>query len=123
MAVTIPTCAVLTAGGTAIQDYVTTLYTWWASNLGNFTFSNITDSPVTSWTATHTVGWQLNFRVSGSTLLCMVAPNAGIANSSAPVSANSTEVIALPNPSATATRCYVALYDDAIFFSNTHNKS
>lgn len=117
MAITEAICAVLTAGGTTLQDYVTAFHMWWAANLGNFTLSNVVGGGTpTSWTATHTQGWQLNFRVSGGTLLVMVAPNGGIASSSAPVSAGSTEVIGLPAPAGTATRCYVARYDDAIFF-------
>lgn len=119
MAITVPTCAVLTAAGTTLQDYVTAFYVWWAANLGNFTLSNVVGGGTpTSWTATHSSGFQLNFRVSGGTLLVMIAPAGGIASSAAPVSAGSTEVIGLPAPSGTATRCYVARYEDAIFFGN-----
>lgn len=120
MAITIPTCAVLTAAGTTLQDYVTVFYNWVNANPGNFTVSNLVGGATpTSWTLTHASGFQLNFRVSGGTLLIMVAPNGGIANSAAPVSAGSVEVIGLPAPSGTSTRAHVARYKDALFFGWT----
>lgn len=120
MAITIPTCAVLTAAGTTLQDYITVFYNWVTSNPGNFTVSNLVGGATpTSWTLTHTSGFQLNFRVSGGTLLIMIAPNGGIANSAAPVSAGSVEVIGLPAPSSTSTRAHVARYEDALFFGWT----
>jgi hypothetical protein len=53
-------------------------------------------------------------------MLLMLAPAGGIANSAAPTSANNTEVIGLPAPSATSARCLIARYSDAIFFG-IHN--
>lgn len=118
MAVTIPTCAALTAGGTAIQNYVTELYTWILANPGNFTVSNAAGGPVSSWTLTHIDGFQLNFRISGTTLLVMIAPDGGIVNSATPgTPTNYVEVIGLITPSSQSTKCHIARYEDAIYFS------
>lgn len=118
MAVTIPTCGSLTASGLTIQNYTTELYTWILANPGNFTVSNATGGPVSSWTLTHSDGFQLNFRISGTTLLVMIAPVGGIVNSATPgTPTDYVEVIGLITPSVSSTRCHIARYDDAIYFS------
>jgi hypothetical protein len=114
---TIPTCAALDASGTTLQDYVTQLYTWLLSNPGNFTISNAAGVPVSSWTMTHIQGWQLNFRTSGATLLCMIAPSGGVVNSASPgTPAGFTEVVCISSLTSTNIRCLIARYEDAVFF-------
>jgi hypothetical protein len=119
MAVTIPTCASGNAAGTAIQDYMTSFHAAFAAAPGSFTIGNVVGSPVTSFTATHTDGWQINYRVSGGAILSLIAPSGGIANSASPGTPTNAyaEDTLIPSPSGTSTRWQFAQYGDAIFFA------
>lgn len=119
MAVSVPTCSSGNAAGTTIQDYMTAFHAAFAAAPGDFTLENVVGSPVTSFTATHLDGWQINYRVSGGTILSVIAPDGGIANSAAPGTPTNAyaEDTAIPSPSGTSTRWQFAQYDDAIFFA------
>ena len=119
MAVTIPTCASGNAAGTAIQDYMTSFHAAFAAAPGSFTICNVVGSPVTSFTATHTYGWQINYRVSGGAILSLIAPVGGIANSASPGTPTNAyaEDTLIPSPSGTSTRWQFAQYGDAVFFA------
>ena len=119
MAVTIPTCASGNAAGTAIQDYMTSFHAAFAAAPGDFTIENVVGSPVTSFTATHTDGWQINYRVSGGAILSLIAPVGGIANSASPGTPTNAyaEDTLIPSPSGTSTRWQFAQYGDAVFFA------
>lgn len=119
MPVTIPTCASGNAAGTAIQDYMTSFHAAFAAALGGFTLINVVGSPVTSFTASHTDGWQINYRVSGGAILSLIAPSGGIANSAAPGTPTNAyaEDTLIPAPSGTSTRWQFAQYGDAILFA------
>lgn len=118
MAVSVPTCASGNAAGTAIQDYMTAFHAAFAAAPGDFTIENVVGAPVTSFTATHLDGWQLNYRVSGGVILSVLAPEGGIANSAAPGTPTNAyaEDTLLPSPSGTSTRWQFAQYGDAVFF-------
>lgn len=122
MAATIPTCAVLTPAGALSADHFTSFYTWISANPGNFTLSNITGTPVTSFTLTHTDSWQLNFRLSSNIAYCMIAPDGGISNSATPGTPTGyTESIAFPLiATGSGARNWIARYEDAIFFGIAH---
>lgn len=110
----------LEAAGTSIQDYFTSLYTWLVSNPGNFTLSNAEGAPdISSFTMTHSQGWQFNFRVSSNTILGMISPNGGIVSSSAPGTpfGYSGEAVFIPTPSGTSTRVHIILMPDALTFA------
>jgi hypothetical protein len=119
MAVTVPTCASGNAAGTAIQDYMTAFHAAFAAAPGNFTLSNVTGGPVTSFTVTHSAGWQINYRVSGGAILSVFAPSGGIADSAAPGTPTNSyaEDTILPSPSGTSTRWQFAQYGDAVLFA------
>lgn len=119
MPATIPTCSSGNAAGTAIQDYMTAFHAAFAAALGGFTLSNVVGSPVTSFTVTHTDGWQINYRVSGGAILSLIAPSGGIASSAAPGTPTNAyaEDTLIPAPSGTSTRWQFAQYGDAIFFA------
>lgn len=119
MAVSIPTCSSGNAAGTTIQDYMTAFHAAFAAAPGQFTIENVVGAPVTSFTATHLDGWQINYRVSGGTILSVIAPEGGISDSAAPGTPTNAyaEDVALPSPSGTSTRWQFAQYDDAIFFA------
>lgn len=116
---TIPTCVRLTPAGVTLQDTVTSFHAWLTANPGNFTISNVVGSPVTSFTITHTDGWQQNFRVSGGALLSMIAPTGGIESSAAPgtPTGHSVEDVLLPAFTGTIADVSVARYADALFLS------
>lgn len=119
MAASIPVCSSGNAAGVAIQDYMTVFAAEFAAAPGQFTISNVVGSPVTSFTATHLDGWQINYRVSGGTILSVFAPDGGIANSAAPGTPSNSyaEDVLLPAPSGTSTRWQFAQYGDAVFFA------
>lgn len=119
MAVSVPSSASGNAAGTAIQDYMTAFHAAFAAEPGDFTLENVVGAPVTSFTATHLDGWQINYRVSAGTILSVIAPEGGIANSASPgVPTNAyTEDTIIPSPSGTSTRWQFAQYGDAIFFA------
>jgi hypothetical protein len=119
MAATIPTCSSGNAAGTAIQNYMTSFHAAFAAAPGSFTIGNVVGSPVTSFTATHTDGWQINYRVSGGAILSLIAPSGGIANSASPGTPSNAyaEDTLIPSPSGTSTRWQFAQYGDAIFFA------
>lgn len=118
MAVSVPTCSSGNAAGTAIQDYMTAFHAAFAAAPGDFTIENVVGSPVTSFTATHLDGWQINYRVSGGAILSLIAPVGGIVNSASPGSPTNAyaEDTLIPSPSGTSTRWQFAQYDDAVFF-------
>jgi hypothetical protein len=113
---TVPLCARLVASGTLIQDYFTAYYTWVLANSGNFTVENEVGGPVTSFTLTHSDGWQINLRLNAGTLLGGIAPNGGITDSTNPGAAPhwSGEFQFLPTLTGTSTEQLVITYDDAI---------
>lgn len=113
-----PTCVGTNAGGTAVQDYMTALHARLAAAPGDFTVDNVVGSPVTSFTLTHTTGFQMNYRVSGGVILSLIAPSGGIANSAAPGTPTGAyaEDTILPAPSGTSTRYQFAQYGDAFLF-------
>lgn len=119
MAVSVPVCASGNAAGVAIQDYMTAFHAAFAAAPGQFTLTNVVGAPVTSFTAAHVDGWQINYRVSGGTILSLIAPVGGISNSAAPGSPTNAyaEDVLLPSPSGTSTRWQFAQYGDAIFFA------
>jgi hypothetical protein len=116
---TVPTCVAGNAAGVAIQDYMTVLHARCAAAPGDFAVANVVGSPVTSFTLTHTLGFQINFRVSGGAILSVIAPAGGIANSAAPGTPTNayTEDTFIPSPSGTSTRYQFAQYGDAILFA------
>lgn len=117
MAPTIPTCVKLALSGTTAADWIDDFHTWIAANPGNFTVSNAVGSPVTSFTLTHTNGWQINYRLSGGVILSLIAPSGGISDSAAPGTPTnaSPEDTLLPAFSGTSATALIARYDDAIF--------
>lgn len=118
MAVTLPACVRLVAAGATLQDHVTAFHTWITANPGNFSVDNVVGSPVTSFTLTHSSGWQINYRISGGALLTLIAPSGGITNSASPGTPTNamTEDTAFPALSGTGVRANVARYADAIFW-------
>lgn len=116
---TIPTCAKLTAAGTAVGDYLKSLHDWLAANPGNFTIANLVGgaSP-TSFTLEHTDGWQINYRISGGEILSTIDPDGEITDSATPdASANAQpEDAVVPSPTSTSTTMLVARYDDALLW-------
>lgn len=116
---TVPTCVAGNAAGTAIQDYMTVLHARCAAAPGDFTVANVVGSPVTSFTLTHTSGFQINFRVSGGAILAVIAPAGGISNSASPGTPTNayTEDTFIPSPSGTSTRYQFSMYGDAILFA------
>lgn len=129
MSATVPVSVGANAAGTALQDYVTALYNQIVAEPGGFTISNVVGGGTpTSWTITHTDGWQINYRVSGGALLSLIAPEGGIANSASPGTPTngSPEDVLIPSPSGTGTRYQYCQYGDAILFAinasaNTHS--
>jgi len=117
---TIPDCASAAAGGTAIGDYSQQLYSFFSAQVGFFALQNVVGGPsaVTSFTATHTDGWQINFRVSGGAILTMIDPDGTIADSASPGSPTnaSAEVTFIPSPSGVSANCFYAQYGDAVMF-------
>lgn len=113
---TIPTCIRRTLSSTDTPTLLDDFHDWLDANPGNFTLSNVVGATVTSFTATHTDGWQVNWRVSGTTILMAIAPTGGIADSAAPAATDmSPEEIAVVDISGSAHAQYlIALYDDAI---------
>jgi hypothetical protein len=118
MAITTVEASRLTAGGTTIQDYFTALYSWIVSNPGNFTVENAAGGPVSSFTLTHSQGWQINLRVSAGTVLGMIAPDGGIVNSATPGTPSnySGEAAFLPAITGTSVNCDVIRCSDALTF-------
>lgn len=118
---TIPDCASAAAGGTAIGDYSQQLYTFFNAQSGDFTLENVVGGPsaVTSFTATHSDGWQINFRVTGGEILTLIDPDGTIADSASPGTPTnaSSEVVFVPSPSGTSANCFYAQYGDAILFA------
>lgn len=116
---TVPDCIADNSAGTAIQDYMTAFYNAWVAEPGDFTISNVVGAPVTSFTVTHTAGFQYNFRVSGGAILSLTAPDGGISNSASPgTPANyKPEDTIIPSPSGTSTRYQFAQYGDAYAFA------
>lgn len=129
MAATVPMSVGANAAGTALQDYVTALYNQLVAAPGDFTISNVVGGGTpTSWTLTHADGWQINYRVSGGTLLSLIAPDGGISDSASPGTPTnaSPEDVVLPAVTGTTTRYQFCMYDDAILFAinatgNTHS--
>lgn len=119
MAITTVAAARLTAAGTAIQDYFTALYTWIVANPGNFTVENAAGTPaISSFTLTHSQGWQINLRVSAGTVLGMIAPDGGITDSASPGTPLnfSGESAYLPTITGTALNCDVIRASDMLTF-------
>lgn len=114
----IPDCAVLTAAGTTLQDYLTALYTRHAAVPGVWTIENVVGGGTpTSWTQTHPDGYQINYRASGGQLLIGLAPLGGVSNSATPGTPSGwQESVGLIAPSGTNAECLFADYDDTIFF-------
>lgn len=114
-----PNCVAGNAAGVTIQDYMTAFYNAWVAEPGDFTISNVVGAPVTSFTVTHTTGFQYNFRVSGGAILSLTAPDGGIVNSASPGTPTNYKVedTIIPSPSGTSTRYQFAQYGDAYLFN------
>jgi len=115
---TIPVCSSgLSAAGTTTADYLDAFYTFWAANAGSFTLENVVGAPVTSFTATHLDGWQINYRLDSGTILSLIAPEGGIADSAAPGTPTnaSVEDVILPVTAGTSAQMSIAIYTDAVF--------
>tara|TARA_Y100000588_G_scaffold235400_1_gene248977 strand:- start:286 stop:1152 length:867 start_codon:yes stop_codon:yes gene_type:complete len=118
---TIPNTLSGAAAGTTINDLMQRLYDFFSTQVGGFTLSNVVGGPsaVTSFTATHSSGRQVNFRISGGAILVMIDPDGTIADSSAPGSPTnaSPELVFVPaSPTGISTACGFAQYGDAILF-------
>ena len=117
---TVPDSSAGNAAGTTLQDYVTAFYNALVAQPGDFTISNVVGGAApTSWTITHSDGWQINYRVSGGTLLSLIAPEGGIANSAAPGTPTHAyaEDVIIPAPSGSSTRWQYDQYGDALTFA------
>lgn len=86
MAETVPTCAKVTLSGTTNADLIDGWHDWIVANGAGegWSVANVVGSPVTSFTAEHSGGGQINYRLTGGEILGMVSPSGGISDSAAP---------------------------------------
>lgn len=123
---TVPDAVRRTLSSVTTPDLLDDFHTYFAANSGSFTISNVIGSPVTSFTATHTDSWQINLRVSGTDLYVALAPEGGIADSSAPTGTDLWEEVGITDISSGVHAQYlIAIFDDAITIltkvsANTH---
>jgi hypothetical protein len=99
---------------------MTSFYNAFLADPGGFTLRLVVGGATpTSFTATHSEGWEINYRMSAGTILSLINPSGGISNSAAPGTPTNAyaEDVLLPVVSATATRWQFAQYGDAVFFA------